>query len=109
MLISTSSKARLNKSSNKPDSELKEFENVRYSSFLYTSNRRYLIFCLQILNEHRRQGEEDNALQKRAEGKKAAARKKAARGSAAVNRKKTRSQAQAPVQEQELDLYDEDE
>jgi len=52
-------KARLNKSATKPDSELKEFEN--------------------ILDEHRRQGEEDNALAKRAEGKKAAARKRATR------------------------------
>ncbi|KAL5523043.1 CND1 [Sanghuangporus sanghuang] len=52
-------KARSNKSSNKPDSELKEFEG--------------------ILEEHKRQGEEDHALEKRAEGKKAAARKRATR------------------------------
>jgi len=53
------SKARSNKSANKPDSELKEFEN--------------------ILEEHKRQGQEDQALEMRAEGKKAAARKKATR------------------------------
>ncbi|KAH8113838.1 non-SMC mitotic condensation complex subunit 1-domain-containing protein [Phellopilus nigrolimitatus] len=52
-------KARANKSANKPDSELKEFEG--------------------ILEEHKRQGEEDQALEKRAEGKKAAARKRATR------------------------------
>ena len=34
---------------------------------------------VQILEEHKRQGEEDHALVKRAEGKKAAARKRATR------------------------------
>ncbi|KAI5117543.1 hypothetical protein M0805_004372 [Coniferiporia weirii] len=55
-------KARASKSANKPDSELKEFEG--------------------ILEEHKRQGEEDHALEKRAEGKKAAARKRATRKAA---------------------------
>ncbi|KAG2363022.1 non-SMC mitotic condensation complex subunit 1-domain-containing protein [Suillus spraguei] len=56
------SKARSNKSANKPDTELNEFES--------------------ILDEHRRQGEEDQALEKRVEGKKAAAKRKATRRSA---------------------------
>ncbi|OCH87806.1 hypothetical protein OBBRIDRAFT_889536 [Obba rivulosa] len=59
-------KARANKSANKPDAELNEFEN--------------------ILEENRRQGEEDQAFEKRVEGKKAAAKKRATRRSA---RKKT--------------------
>ncbi|KAA1474981.1 hypothetical protein DENSPDRAFT_908815 [Dentipellis sp. KUC8613] len=54
-------KARSNKSQNKPDSELNEFEN--------------------ILEEHKRQGEEDQAFEKRVEGKKAAAKKRATRRS----------------------------
>ncbi|KJA17627.1 hypothetical protein HYPSUDRAFT_146327 [Hypholoma sublateritium FD-334 SS-4] len=52
-------KARTNKSKDKPDTELNEFE--------------------QILEEHRAQGQEDQALEKRVEGKKAAAKKKAAK------------------------------
>ncbi|EPQ52403.1 hypothetical protein GLOTRDRAFT_132468 [Gloeophyllum trabeum ATCC 11539] len=52
-------KARSNKSANKPDSELDEFE--------------------RILEEHKRQGEEDHLLEKRAEKKKAAAKKRATR------------------------------
>ncbi|KIK92248.1 hypothetical protein PAXRUDRAFT_830137 [Paxillus rubicundulus Ve08.2h10] len=59
-------KARSNKSANKPDTELNEFES--------------------ILEEHKRQGEEDQAFEKRVEGKKKAAKKKATRRSA---RKKT--------------------
>ncbi|KAI0941851.1 hypothetical protein AcV7_002423 [Taiwanofungus camphoratus] len=55
-------KARSNKSVNKPDAELNEFEN--------------------ILEEHRRQGEEDEAFEKRVEGKKAAAKKRATRRTA---------------------------
>ncbi|KIP06713.1 hypothetical protein PHLGIDRAFT_106688 [Phlebiopsis gigantea 11061_1 CR5-6] len=55
-------KARSNKSPNKPETELNEFEN--------------------ILEEHRRQGAEDQALEKRAKTKKAAARKKATRRTA---------------------------
>ncbi|THH31058.1 hypothetical protein EUX98_g3140 [Antrodiella citrinella] len=55
-------KARSNKSPNKPDAELNEFEG--------------------ILQEHRRQGEEDQALEKRVEGKKAQAKKRATRRSA---------------------------
>ncbi|KAJ7052444.1 non-SMC mitotic condensation complex subunit 1-domain-containing protein [Mycena amicta] len=50
-------KARQNKSPNKPDTELAEFE--------------------QILEEHRAQGEQDRDLEKRVQGKKAAAKKKA--------------------------------
>jgi len=69
-------KARSNKSANKPDAELNEFES--------------------ILDEHRRQGEEDQAFEKRVEGKKAAARKKATRRSA---RKKP--QVQEPEAEPE--------
>jgi condensin complex subunit 1 len=38
------------------------------------------LFC-QILEEHKLQGEEDQALEKRVEGKKAAAKKRAARKS----------------------------
>ncbi|KAF8524318.1 non-SMC mitotic condensation complex subunit 1-domain-containing protein [Hysterangium stoloniferum] len=52
-------KARTNRSANKPDSELKEFET--------------------ILTEHKQQGEEDQALEKRVEGKRAAAKKRATR------------------------------
>ncbi|PCH34948.1 hypothetical protein WOLCODRAFT_155593 [Wolfiporia cocos MD-104 SS10] len=59
-------KARQNKSPNKPDAELNEFEN--------------------ILEDHRRQGEEDQEFEKRVEGKKAAAKKRATRRTA---RKKT--------------------
>ncbi|KAK2461131.1 hypothetical protein APHAL10511_006658 [Amanita phalloides] len=52
-------KARTNKSKDKPDNELNEFE--------------------QILEDHKRQGEEDQALERRVEGKKAAAKKRASR------------------------------
>ncbi|PPQ81973.1 hypothetical protein CVT25_014624 [Psilocybe cyanescens] len=55
-------KARANKSKDKPDSELNEFE--------------------KILEEHKSQGQEDQALEKRVEGKKAAAKKRAAKKSA---------------------------
>ncbi|KAI0074195.1 hypothetical protein K474DRAFT_1665696 [Panus rudis PR-1116 ss-1] len=55
-------KARQNKSSNKPDAELNEFE--------------------AILEEHRRQGEEDQAFEKRVQGKKAQAKKRVTRRSA---------------------------
>ncbi|EKM51723.1 uncharacterized protein PHACADRAFT_150370 [Phanerochaete carnosa HHB-10118-sp] len=55
-------KARSNKSPNKPETELNEFES--------------------ILDEHRRQGAEDQAFEKRVEKNKAAARKKAGRRSA---------------------------
>ncbi|KZT06979.1 uncharacterized protein LAESUDRAFT_652146 [Laetiporus sulphureus 93-53] len=61
--------ARANKSANKPDAELNEFEN--------------------ILEEHRRQGEEDQAFEKRVEGRKAAVKKRATRRSA---RKKVQAQ-----------------
>ncbi|KDQ52062.1 hypothetical protein JAAARDRAFT_62069 [Jaapia argillacea MUCL 33604] len=54
-------KARANKSAGKPESELDEFE--------------------RILDEHRQQGEEDQAFEKRVEKKKAAAKKKATRRS----------------------------
>ncbi|KAJ7650604.1 non-SMC mitotic condensation complex subunit 1-domain-containing protein [Roridomyces roridus] len=54
-------KARQNKSANKPDTELAEFE--------------------QILEDNRMQGEEDRDLEKRVQGKKAAARKKASKKS----------------------------
>ncbi|TFK48960.1 hypothetical protein OE88DRAFT_1727293 [Heliocybe sulcata] len=62
-------KARSNKSANKPDSELDEFE--------------------KILEEHKRQGEEDHLLEKRVEKKKKAAAKKRA------TRRTTRRQAPA--------------
>ncbi|CCM04752.1 uncharacterized protein FIBRA_06942 [Fibroporia radiculosa] len=55
-------KARSNKSPNKPDAELNEFSN--------------------ILEEHRRQGEEDQAFEKRVESKKAVAKKRATRRTA---------------------------
>ncbi|PFH48881.1 hypothetical protein AMATHDRAFT_64397 [Amanita thiersii Skay4041] len=54
-------KARANRSKDKPDSELNEFE--------------------QILEEHKRQGEEDQALERRVEGKRAAAKKRATKRS----------------------------
>ncbi|PPQ70796.1 hypothetical protein CVT24_001077 [Panaeolus cyanescens] len=54
-------KARNNKSKDKPDSDLNEFE--------------------RMLEEYKQQGEEDHALEKRAEGKKAAAKKRAQRKS----------------------------
>ncbi|TFK38244.1 non-SMC mitotic condensation complex subunit 1-domain-containing protein [Crucibulum laeve] len=57
-------KARTNKSKDKPDSELDEFE--------------------KILAEHRDQGEADQALEKRVEGKKAVAKKRATRQSELV-------------------------
>ncbi|KIL63463.1 hypothetical protein M378DRAFT_107274 [Amanita muscaria Koide BX008] len=66
-------KARANKSKDKPDSELNEFE--------------------QILEEHKRQGEEDQALERRVEGKKAAAKKRAS--------KRARKKVQEPVQSDE--------
>ena len=40
---------------------------------------RVLTWLFKILKEHRRQGEEDEALAKRVEGKKAAAKKRASR------------------------------
>ncbi|KAF8986383.1 non-SMC mitotic condensation complex subunit 1-domain-containing protein [Cyathus striatus] len=55
-------KARMNKSKDKPDAELDEFE--------------------KILEEHRQQGEEDQAFERRVEGKKAAAKKRATRKTA---------------------------
>ncbi|KAF8474388.1 non-SMC mitotic condensation complex subunit 1-domain-containing protein [Russula ochroleuca] len=55
-------KARSNKTANKSDAELNEFENV--------------------LEENRKQGEEDQAFEKRVEGKKAAAKKRATRRTA---------------------------
>ncbi|KAH9478251.1 Condensin complex subunit 1 [Psilocybe cubensis] len=75
-------KARANKSKDKPDSELNEFE--------------------KILEEHKAQGQEDQALEKRVEGKKAAARKKAAKRSA-----RTKKAAPAPVA-QDDDMYESD-
>ncbi|KAF7330363.1 Condensin complex subunit 1 [Mycena venus] len=66
-------KARQNKSPNKPDTELAEFE--------------------QILEDHKLQGEEDRDLEKRVQGKKAAAKKKA-------SKRKGRKKA-APVADEE--------
>ncbi|GLB42214.1 putative regulatory subunit of the condensin complex, a complex required for conversion of interphase chromatin into mitotic-like condense chromosomes [Lyophyllum shimeji] len=74
-------KARSNKSKDKPDSDLDEFE--------------------KILNEHRAQGEEDQALEKRVGKKKAAA----ARKRAAATRK-TRSKKAAVVEENDDNQYD---
>ncbi|KAJ7117284.1 non-SMC mitotic condensation complex subunit 1 [Mycena filopes] len=68
-------KARQNKSPNKPDTELAEFE--------------------QILDDNRMQGEADRDLEKRVQGKKAAAKKKASKRKAS-GRKKA-----APVEEDE--------
>ncbi|KAF8155920.1 non-SMC mitotic condensation complex subunit 1-domain-containing protein [Crassisporium funariophilum] len=73
-------KARANKSKDKPDSELNEFE--------------------QILEEQRLQGQEDQALEKRVEGKKAAAKKRAAR-------KTTRGKKAAPQPRNDDDMYSE--
>ncbi|KAI0758493.1 non-SMC mitotic condensation complex subunit 1-domain-containing protein [Trametes elegans] len=58
----TLTKARSNKSANKPDAELNEFE--------------------QILEENRRQGAEDQDFEKRVEGRKAIAKKRATRRTA---------------------------
>jgi len=66
-------KARTNKSKDKPDSELNEFE--------------------QILEDHKRQGEEDQALERRVEGKKAAAKKRAS--------KRTRKKVREPTESDE--------
>lgn len=109
-------KARSNKSPNKPDAELNEFENVRLVfAFWFRSRgddvtRGFLTSCfetfcprapfeflcpgtffffadgvafglMQILDEHRRNGAEDLALEKRVEGKKAQAKKRATRRS----------------------------
>ncbi|KAG0695301.1 non-SMC mitotic condensation complex subunit 1-domain-containing protein [Suillus ampliporus] len=80
-------KARSNKSANKPDTELNEFES--------------------ILDEHRRQGEEDQAFEKRVEGKKAAAKRKATRRSARkkVTEAEPESTSQAPVTRDDDDMY----
>ncbi|KAJ6577303.1 non-SMC mitotic condensation complex subunit 1-domain-containing protein [Mycena capillaripes] len=66
-------KARQNKSPNKPDTELAEFE--------------------QILEDHKLQGEEDRDLEKRVQGKKAAAKKRA-------SKRKAKKKA-APVEEED--------
>jgi condensin complex subunit 1 len=81
------SKARSNKSANKPDTELNEFES--------------------ILDEHRRQGEEDQAFEKRVEGKKAAAKRKATRRSARkkVVEAEPEPTSQAPATRDEDDMY----
>ncbi|KAL4072147.1 non-SMC mitotic condensation complex subunit 1-domain-containing protein [Scleroderma yunnanense] len=79
-------KARSNKSANKPDTELDEFES--------------------ILNEHKRQGEEDRAFEKRVEGKKAAAKRKATRRSA---RKKVQPEPEPePVSSRQTEGDDDD-
>ncbi|KAH0581355.1 hypothetical protein H2248_012446 [Termitomyces sp. 'cryptogamus'] len=78
-------KARSNKSKDKPDSDLDEFE--------------------KILEEYRAQGEEDHALEKRVVKKKAAAARK--RGAAPA--RKTRSKkaaAAAPVDDNDDDQYE---
>ncbi|KAG5636043.1 hypothetical protein H0H81_009267 [Sphagnurus paluster] len=79
-------KARSNKSKDKPDSDLDEFE--------------------KILEEHRAQGAEDQALEKRVGKKKAAvARKRATSGTT----RKTRSKKAAPpVEDNDDDQYEED-
>ena len=76
-------KARSNKTANKSDAELNEFETVRVG---VSGERLFLTFdglnCLiQVLEENRRQGAEDQAFEKRVEGKKAAAKKRATRRS----------------------------
>ncbi|EUC53540.1 condensin complex subunit 1 [Rhizoctonia solani AG-3 Rhs1AP] len=62
-------KAKQNKSANKPDTELNEFEN--------------------ILKEHKNQGEQDNELAKRTEHNVAVAQKRASRRSARKRQKST--------------------
>ena len=70
-------KARANKSSNKPDSELKEFEMVR--QYLRRSTGLKFDQCwLQILKDFKDKGEEELALEETMQKKTAAARKKAA-------------------------------
>ncbi|KAF8069057.1 non-SMC mitotic condensation complex subunit 1-domain-containing protein [Lyophyllum atratum] len=74
-------KARSNKSKDKPDSDLDEFE--------------------KILEEHRAQGEQDQALEKRVgKKKKAAARKRTA------TRKASNKKPAAPVEDNDDDQYD---
>ncbi|KAF8890031.1 non-SMC mitotic condensation complex subunit 1-domain-containing protein, partial [Gymnopilus junonius] len=70
-------KARANKSKDKPEDELNEFE--------------------KILEDNKSQGQEDQALEKRVEGKKAAAKKRAAKRSA-----RTKKAAPPPPDE---DMY----
>ncbi|KIM35665.1 hypothetical protein M413DRAFT_449620 [Hebeloma cylindrosporum] len=77
-------KARANKSKDKPDVELNEFE--------------------KILEEHRAQGQEDQALEKRVEGKKAAAKKKAAK---ATKRSTRAKKVVAPAPTADDDMYSE--
>ncbi|EIN08162.1 hypothetical protein PUNSTDRAFT_102926 [Punctularia strigosozonata HHB-11173 SS5] len=72
-------KARANKSKDKPDQELNEFE--------------------KILDEHRQQGQEDQALEKRAEGKKRKAAKK---------QQATRRSTRKKAQEEQEDMYQSD-
>jgi condensin complex subunit 1 len=57
---------------------LKEFETVNKVELEPAQNDSRLS---QILTEHKEQGEEDQALEKRVEGKKAAAKKRATRRS----------------------------
>jgi len=70
-------KARANKSANKPDTELNEFE--------------------AILEEHKQQGAEDQALEKRVHTKKAAAKKRATR--------RTRKKEATPAENEDDDMY----
>ncbi|KAI6123353.1 non-SMC mitotic condensation complex subunit 1-domain-containing protein [Pisolithus thermaeus] len=78
-------KARSNKSANKPDTELDEFES--------------------ILNEHKRQGEEDRAFEKRVEGKKAAAKKKATRRSTRKKVQEAEAETRQTHADDDDDMY----
>jgi hypothetical protein len=72
-------KARANKSANKPETELNEFESVRYSSVV---TLRCSWRSTQILEQHKLQGQDDQALEQRVGKKKAAAKKRATKRSA---------------------------
>ncbi|KAF5379043.1 hypothetical protein D9615_006036 [Tricholomella constricta] len=78
--------ARSNKSKDKPDSDLDEFE--------------------KILEEHRAQGEEDQALEKRVGKKKAAAARKRAAAGTATRKTRSRKAAAAPIEDNDDDQYE---
>ncbi|KAG6901621.1 hypothetical protein C0995_009894 [Termitomyces sp. Mi166 len=93
-------KARSNKSKDKPDSDLDEFEKASDKGCFYHEDEADHTF--QILEEYRAQGEEDHALEKRVVKKKAAAARK--RGAAPT--RKTRSKKAAAADDNDDDQYE---
>lgn len=79
-LLASCDQARQNKSPNKPDNELNEFEQVSPACILFVQSLSDPV-RFKILEEHKRQGEADQALENRVKGKKAAAKKKASKKS----------------------------